>query len=225
MRRRAAARIILSTSMGRHLGKDTTCKPPPRRSMRGAMRRPSKPPSGSAGTSTATSSAAASSTCARSSCPTGSRSIDELEFLSADQRRFLGQVQGRTYANMFGLVERFIGAKMLEVSRDHCARRPDRARGDRPLHRRGAQAPGAVPPRRAPRRRRHAGGLPVRRRGERRRRLRARQVHLGRARADLPHRAVLAGPLPREHRARPRGSRSCSRTSSCSTGRRSRSTR
>jgi hypothetical protein len=29
------------------------------------------------------------------------------------------QVQGRTYANMFGLVERFIGAKMLEVSRSH----------------------------------------------------------------------------------------------------------
>ena len=28
-------------------------------------------------------------------------------------------MQGRTYANMFGLVERFIGAKMLEVSRDH----------------------------------------------------------------------------------------------------------
>ena len=35
------------------------------------------------------------------------------------QQRFLSQVQGRTYANMFGLVERFIGAKMLEVSRDH----------------------------------------------------------------------------------------------------------
>ncbi|MEO6363772.1 MAG: hypothetical protein ABIO71_11125, partial [Caldimonas sp.] len=33
--------------------------------------------------------------------------------------RFLGQVQGRTYANMFGLVERFIGAKMLDISRDH----------------------------------------------------------------------------------------------------------
>ena len=29
------------------------------------------------------------------------------------------QVQGRTYANMFGLVERFIGAKILEVSREH----------------------------------------------------------------------------------------------------------
>ena len=28
-------------------------------------------------------------------------------------------MQGRTYANMFGLVERFIGAKMTEVGRDH----------------------------------------------------------------------------------------------------------
>jgi len=28
-------------------------------------------------------------------------------------------VQGRTYANMFGLVERFIGAKVLELSRDY----------------------------------------------------------------------------------------------------------
>ena len=31
----------------------------------------------------------------------------------------LSQVQGRTYANMFALVERFIGAKVLEISRDH----------------------------------------------------------------------------------------------------------
>lgn len=45
--------------------------------------------------------------------------VDELAFLSPADRRFLGQVQGRTYANMFGLVERFIGAKMLEISRDH----------------------------------------------------------------------------------------------------------
>ena len=45
--------------------------------------------------------------------------IDELGFLDEGQQRFLSQVQGRTYANMFGLVERFIGAKMLEVSRDH----------------------------------------------------------------------------------------------------------
>ena len=51
--------------------------------------------------------------------PDGLSLADELPFLSAAQRRFLSQVQGRTYANMFGLVERFIGAKMLEVSRDH----------------------------------------------------------------------------------------------------------
>jgi hypothetical protein len=33
--------------------------------------------------------------------------------------RFMSQVQGRTYANMFALVERFIGAKTLEISKDH----------------------------------------------------------------------------------------------------------
>jgi hypothetical protein len=31
----------------------------------------------------------------------------------------MSQVQGRTYANIFGLVERFINAKMLELSKDH----------------------------------------------------------------------------------------------------------
>ena len=31
----------------------------------------------------------------------------------------LSQVQGRSYANIFGLAERFIGAKMLEMSREH----------------------------------------------------------------------------------------------------------
>ena len=51
--------------------------------------------------------------------PDGLSLADELEFLSPEERRFLGQVQGRTYANMFGLVERFIGAKMLEVGHDH----------------------------------------------------------------------------------------------------------
>ncbi|MGW8183502.1 MAG: hypothetical protein ACWGMT_06055 [Burkholderiales bacterium] len=45
--------------------------------------------------------------------------IGGLEFLTAEQRRFLSQIQGRTYANMFGLVERFIGPKILEVSREH----------------------------------------------------------------------------------------------------------
>jgi hypothetical protein len=39
--------------------------------------------------------------------------------LSASEKRFVSQIQGRTYANMFGLVERFINAKVLEVSRDY----------------------------------------------------------------------------------------------------------
>lgn len=51
--------------------------------------------------------------------PDGLSRVDRLEFLSDDQKRFLSQIQGRTYANMFGLVERFIGAKILEVSREH----------------------------------------------------------------------------------------------------------
>ena len=51
--------------------------------------------------------------------PDGLSLVDELDFLTADEQRFLSQVQGRTYANVFGLVERFINAKVLEVSRDH----------------------------------------------------------------------------------------------------------
>ena len=51
--------------------------------------------------------------------PDGLSKIDRLDFLSAKERRLASQVQGRTYANMFGLVERFIGPKILEVSRDH----------------------------------------------------------------------------------------------------------
>jgi hypothetical protein len=51
--------------------------------------------------------------------PDGISKVNELEFINEDERRFLSQVQGRTYANMFGLVERFIGAKMLGVTQDH----------------------------------------------------------------------------------------------------------
>jgi hypothetical protein len=51
--------------------------------------------------------------------PDGLSLADELPFLSPAEHRFLSQVQGRTYANMFGLVERFISAKMLDLSRDH----------------------------------------------------------------------------------------------------------
>jgi len=51
--------------------------------------------------------------------PDGLSRVGELEFLTPAERRLISQIQGRTYANMFGLVERFIGAKVLEVSRDH----------------------------------------------------------------------------------------------------------
>jgi hypothetical protein len=39
--------------------------------------------------------------------------------LSTAEKRFVSQIQGRTYANIFGLVERFINAKVLELSHDH----------------------------------------------------------------------------------------------------------
>jgi hypothetical protein len=39
--------------------------------------------------------------------------------LSVDEKRYVSQIQGRTYANIFGLVERFINAKVLELSEDH----------------------------------------------------------------------------------------------------------
>ena len=51
--------------------------------------------------------------------PDGLSKVAALESLSPREQRLLSQIQGRTYANMFGLVERFIGAKILEVSRDH----------------------------------------------------------------------------------------------------------
>ena len=51
--------------------------------------------------------------------PDGLSLVPEFAALSEDEKRFASQVQGRTYANVFGLVERFITAKLLEVGRDH----------------------------------------------------------------------------------------------------------
>lgn len=45
--------------------------------------------------------------------------VSGLDFLRPPEQRLLSQVQGRTYANMFGLVERFINCKILEVSADY----------------------------------------------------------------------------------------------------------
>jgi hypothetical protein len=51
--------------------------------------------------------------------PDGLSLAGELSFLGQADRRLLSQVQGRTYSYMFGLVERFISAKVLDISRDH----------------------------------------------------------------------------------------------------------
>jgi hypothetical protein len=51
--------------------------------------------------------------------PDGLSKVDQLDFLNEDERKFLSQVQGRTYANMFGFVERFIVAKILDITRGH----------------------------------------------------------------------------------------------------------
>jgi hypothetical protein len=51
--------------------------------------------------------------------PDGLSKVDRLTFLSAAEQRLLSQIQGRSYANIFGLVERFIAAKVLEISRAH----------------------------------------------------------------------------------------------------------
>jgi hypothetical protein len=51
--------------------------------------------------------------------PDGLIKIEQFNFLSAEEQRYLSQIQGRTYANVFGLVERFVSALALTLSRDH----------------------------------------------------------------------------------------------------------
>jgi hypothetical protein len=51
--------------------------------------------------------------------PDGLTLADAFTTLSAAEKRLVSQIQGRTYANIFGLVERFINAKVLELSEDH----------------------------------------------------------------------------------------------------------
>lgn len=51
--------------------------------------------------------------------PDGLSLADAFTTLSVSEKRFVSQIQGRTYANIFGLVERFINAKVLELSHDH----------------------------------------------------------------------------------------------------------
>lgn len=51
--------------------------------------------------------------------PDGLSLAPDFTTLSADERRFISQIQGRTYANVFGLAERFVNAKVLELCREH----------------------------------------------------------------------------------------------------------
>jgi hypothetical protein len=51
--------------------------------------------------------------------PAGLSLVNEMAFLNPADKRLLSQVQGRTYAYIFGLVERFIGAKVMDVSRTY----------------------------------------------------------------------------------------------------------
>lgn len=51
--------------------------------------------------------------------PDGLSQVDRLGFLTDGEARLLSQIQGRTYAYVFGLVERFISAKMLDQTRNH----------------------------------------------------------------------------------------------------------
>lgn len=56
---------------------------------------------------------------ARKFLPDGLSHVDRLPFLSEGEARLLSQIEGRTYAYIFGLVERFISTKMLDQSRAH----------------------------------------------------------------------------------------------------------
>jgi hypothetical protein len=52
--------------------------------------------------------------------PDGLSRVDELAFLTESEGRSLSRVQGRTYAFLFGFVERLIGATIRDPSRGHC---------------------------------------------------------------------------------------------------------
>ena len=51
--------------------------------------------------------------------PDGLSLLGTCDFLDADDRRLISQIQGRTYANMFGLVERYINAKVVEAQQQY----------------------------------------------------------------------------------------------------------
>lgn len=51
--------------------------------------------------------------------PEALSNVDDIESLTPHEKIYLSQIQCRTYAHMFHLAERFVNAKVLEMSRDH----------------------------------------------------------------------------------------------------------
>ena len=51
--------------------------------------------------------------------PDGLSLVSEFNTISEDEKKLVSQIQGRTYANVFAFAERFINAKVLEISRDY----------------------------------------------------------------------------------------------------------
>jgi len=51
--------------------------------------------------------------------PDGLSLVARLPFLTTHEARFMSQVQGRTYANMFRMIERYIASKTVELSNDY----------------------------------------------------------------------------------------------------------
>lgn len=49
--------------------------------------------------------------------PDGLSRVPRLDFLDAHERVLFSQIQGRTYANVARMLERFIGANLVELSR------------------------------------------------------------------------------------------------------------
>ena len=143
--------------------------------------------------------------------PSGLSLADELPFLGERDRRLFSQVQGRSYAYIFGLVERFIGAKVLDLSRAHAlgdqvalealVRMTDEEIKHQELFRRlealmDADMPAGYRPAAEP----NAVAAAV-----------LEKEHVGGAGADPAHRAVHAGALPRQHRRRGRHLRALAR--------------